>query len=78
MRVYLKRISTGNKLVFPSMPKESVDVTTQNKYQKFNILNKGEIAQPTGPEVREYKWSGIFFRHVQIIGTVEILDLPTF
>lgn len=61
MRVYLKRISTGNKLIFPSMPKESVNVTTQNKYQNFNILNKGEIAQPTGPEVREYKWSGIFF-----------------
>lgn len=61
MSVSLKCISTGATLLFPSMPDGSVDVTKQSNYQKFDILNKGEIAHPTGPHATEYKWSGMFF-----------------
>lgn len=61
MSVILKRISTGEKFIFPSLPDNSVDVDGSVKYQTFDIINKGQIAHPTGPNVREYKWSGRFF-----------------
>ena len=61
MSISLKRISTGGKFIFPSMPDEKVDVSTQSNYQRFKILTKGEIAHPTGPDATEYKWSGRFF-----------------
>lgn len=61
MSVTLKQISTGNKFVFPSNPDGSIDVETSVKYQSFDIINKGQISHPTGPNTREYKWSGRFF-----------------
>jgi len=59
MDIYLKNLTTGDRLRFPMLPTE-ISVKLANQFGTYTIMDIGEVKIPSGTSLDAISWNGIF------------------
>ena len=58
--IYIRERDGGKEIRIPWLPEEISTKRGDTTFVKYDVMNRGEVAVPTGTGLSEYKWSSTF------------------